>query len=97
MRAKTMAILLAGLAMPALAETPLACWEPGVSTGVFDWQAAPSVACRNASAAQLALPQAPLPPARGTDAMVMSSKGDSETRFTFSGEVYVGVAYLFRP
>ncbi len=86
------AIVALALCLPAAlnAETARSCWQPGTAVGLFDWAGSPSTTCRDgtwtrAGDGTTAPKPAPAP--------AKTRAASAPTGFSFSGEVYVGLAW----
>lgn len=86
-------VLALGLASPASAQT--SCWEWGGTSGLFDWPAPPSVACRDRAIAAATVAPAPGFATPGTREPAPSARPADGPRLTFSGEAYIGVGRVF--
>lgn len=86
-------LVLAALALPALAdEGQTSCWDLTRPPGIFDWNASPSVACRDSAEAA---PPTLLPQPGPRTPEPQTAADRSETSITFSGNAYVGVGFSF--
>lgn len=93
-------IIAAGIMpLPALAgagESPASCWAPDRAAGIFDWQQAPSLACRDGitvDGTAIAAPDAT--PASLTVVPVQAQAETPSASFSFSGQAYFGIATTF--
>ena len=86
-------------AAPGLGDPATSCWTPGAGPGLFSWEAAPGVSCRDSAAGNGSHRRVP-----GVGAAVKDPSADRaptvpgekpRTQFTFSGNAYVGIAAVF--
>lgn len=99
--AALLTVVFGGVAVPALGDTAAAtgpgggCWALGATPGLFDWTAAPGIACRDGAASAPSVP----PPAQPTASALANGQAPrgpgAPPQVTFSGSAYAGIAVAF--